>query len=108
MNYHLGALMACANTWRTQAKTKTVEASALFALEKENTSLKEEKERLARHWGRQEEPYKDSFRIAQKAKEEASKRLHEAGQVHAELLGQIVPLRVKVVELQDVAEASKA
>jgi len=48
------------------------------------------------------------LRLVQKAKEDASKRLHEAGQAHAELLGQLVPLRVKVVELQDAAEASKA
>ena len=87
MNFYLGAFMACANTWRDRAKAKIIEASALQALEKENASLKEEKETLARHSARQEEAYKDSLRLAQKAKEEARKRLHEAGQAHAELLG---------------------
>jgi len=77
-------------------------------LEKANASLKEEKDSLSRRWERQEEAYKDSLRLIQKAKEDASKRLHEAGQAHAELLGQLVTLRVKVVELQDAAEASKA
>ena len=87
MNFYLVAFMACANTWREKARAKTAEASALQALEKENASLKEEKETLACRWACQEEAYKDSLRLAQKVKEEASKRLHEAGQVHAELLG---------------------
>jgi len=108
MNYYMGAFIACANTWRDQAKAKAIEVSAFQALEKENVMLKEEKETLSRRWERQEEAYKDSLRLIQKAKEDTSKRLHEAGQAHVELLGQLVPLRVKVVELQDAAEASKA
>jgi len=48
MNYYMGAFIGCANTWRAQAKTRVVEASAFQALEKENASLKEEKETLAR------------------------------------------------------------
>jgi len=103
MNYCMDAFIACANSWRAQAKTKAVETSARQALEKENASLKEEKKR----WERQEEAYKVSLKVAQKAKEEASKRLHEAGQAHAELLSQIVPLRVKVVELEGEVETSK-
>jgi len=104
----LGAFMACANTWRDKAKAKASEAFAIQALEKENASLKEEKETLARRCARQEEAYKDSLKLAQKAKEEASKRLHEAGQAHAELLGQVVPLHVQVVDLKDTVETSKA
>ena len=80
MNFYLGTFMACANTWRDQATTKASEVSAIQALEKECASPKEEKRR-------REEAYKDSFKVAQKAKEEASKRLHEAGQAHVELLG---------------------
>jgi len=49
MNYYMGAFIACANTWCAQAKTKAVEASALQTLEKENASLKEEKDRMAQH-----------------------------------------------------------
>jgi len=77
-------------------------------LEKENASLKEEKERLARHWEHQEEAYKVSLKVAQKSKEEASKRLYDVGQAHAELLNQVVPLRVKIVELEDAAKTSVA
>ena len=44
---------------------------------------------------------------AQKAKDAANKRLHEAGQSYTELLGQVVPLRTEVAELKDAAEASK-
>ena len=108
MNFYLGAFATCANTWRGQAKARVDELSTLQALEKENASLKEEKECLACHWARQEEAYKDSLRIAQKAKEEASKRLHEAGQAHVELLAQMVPLRVQVADLKDTMETSKA
>jgi len=45
--------------------------------------------------------------MAQKAKEEASKRLHEAGQAHVELLNRVVPLQVQVADLKDAVEASK-
>ena len=45
--------------------------------------------------------------MAQKAKEEASKRLHEAGQAHVELLNQVVPFHVKDVELEGEVETSK-
>jgi len=75
-----------------QAKAKGVEAFAFQTLEKEVASLKEEKERLATHWGRQEDAYKTSLRVVQKAKEEANKRLHEESQANAELLNQVVPL----------------
>jgi len=71
-------------------------------------SLKEEKQTLERHWLRQEETYKDSLKEAQKAKDPVSKRLHEVGQAHAELLGQVVPLRVQIADLKDVVETSKA
>ena len=62
---------------------------------------------MARRWERQEEAYKVSLKMAQKAKQEASKRLHEARQAHAELLNQVVPLRVQVADLKDAVEASK-
>jgi len=106
--YYMGTFMACASTWREQAKAKAIEASNLQALEKEVASLKEEKERLARHWEGQEEAYKVSLKVAQKSKEKANKRLHEVGQAHAELLNQVVPLRVKVADLEDAAKASEA
>ncbi|XP_068503709.1 WEB family protein At5g16730, chloroplastic-like [Phaseolus vulgaris] len=76
--------------------------------EKEVASLKDEKERLAQHWACKEVAYKDSLKIGQKAKEDASKRLHEVGQAHAELLNQVVPLRVKIVELEDATKAYEA
>jgi len=40
MNYYMGAFIACANTWRDQARAKVIEASALQAMEKENALLK--------------------------------------------------------------------
>ena len=77
-------------------------------MEKEVASLKEEKEKLATHWGRQEDAYKTSLRVAQTGKEEANKRLHKVSQANAELLTQVVPLRVKIADLEAAAETSKA
>jgi len=73
MNYYMDAFIAYANTWQAQAKTRAVEASTFQALEKENASLKEEKDSLARRWEHQVEAYKVSLKVAQKSKEEASK-----------------------------------
>jgi len=58
---------------------------------------------LARGWEHQEEAYKTSLRVAQKAKEEAIKLLHEVAQTNAELLDQMVPLRVKIADLEEAA-----
>jgi len=38
MFYYMGAFMACANTWREQAKARAIEASTLQALKKEVAS----------------------------------------------------------------------
>ena len=106
MYYYMGLFMSCAYTWHKQSRAKAAQASAFQALEKEVASLKEgqeklkkEKERLAAHWGRQEGAYKESLRVAQKAREEANKRLHEVAQAQAELLTEVVPLRTKIVDL---------
>jgi len=45
------------------------ELSTLKALEKELASLMEQKQIHERHWARQEDAYKDSFKEAQKAKD---------------------------------------
>ena len=108
MTYYLGAFLACATTWRDQARAKASELSALQALEKECASLKEEKQTLVRHWTRQEEAYKDSLKEAQKVKDAANKRLHEAGQTYTELLGKVVPFRVENADLKDAAKTSEA
>ena len=52
--YHMGVFMSCAYSWYEQSRAKVAQASAFQALEKEVASLKEEKVRLAAHWGRQE------------------------------------------------------
>ena len=115
MYYYMGLFMSYAYTWHKQSRAKTAQASAFQALEKEVASLKEgqeklkeEKERLAAHWGRQEGAYKESLRMAQKAREEANKRLHYVAQTQAELLIVVVPLCTKIADLEAVAETSKA
>ncbi|XP_068474910.1 uncharacterized protein [Phaseolus vulgaris] len=104
----MGVFMSYAHSWHMQARAKAVKASAFQALEKEVASLKEEKERLATHWGRQEDAYKTSLKVAQKAKEEANKRLHEVSQANAELLNQVVPLRVKITDLEEAGKTFEA
>ena len=115
MYYYMGLFMSCAYIWHKKSRAKTAQASAFQALEKEVASLKEGqeklkegKERLAAHWGCQEGAYKESLRMAQKAREEANKRLHEVAQAQAELLNEVVPLPTKIADLEAVAETSKA
>jgi len=69
--------------------------------------LKEQTQAQEHRWFHQEVSYKETLKETQQAKDVANKRLHEAGQTYAELLGQTVPLRVKIAELQDAAETSK-
>ena len=45
--------------------------------------------------------------MAQRAREEANKRLHEVAQAQAELLNEVVPLRTKIADLEAATEASK-
>jgi len=42
MVYYLGAFLACATSWRDQARAKASELSTLQAFEKELASLKEQ------------------------------------------------------------------
>jgi len=46
--------------------------------------------------------------VAQKAKEEANKRLHDVSQANDEVLNQVVPLRVKIIDLEEAAKTSEA
>ena len=46
--------------------------------------------------------------MAQKAREEANKWLHEVAQAQAGLLNKVVPLRTKIAGLETAAETSKA
>ena len=114
-HFAIPIFMSCAYTWHKQSRAKTAQNSAFQALKKEVASLKEdkerlkeEKERLAAHWGRQEGAYKESLGVAQKAREEANKRLHEVAQAQAGLLNEVVPLHTKIADLEMAAETSKA
>jgi len=102
--YCIREYLSNARSWREQAEAK---ANDCLALEKELALLKEQTQARKRRWFHQEVSYKETLKEAQQAKDAANKRLHEAGQTYAELLGKIVPLRVKIAELQDAVEASK-
>ena len=64
--YYMGAFMSCAHSCHAQARAKAIKASTFQA--QEVASLKEEKERLATHWGRQEDAYKTSLGWRKKQK----------------------------------------
>ena len=102
--YCVGEYLSNARSWREQAEAK---ANRCLALEEELTSLKEQTQAQERRWFHQEVSYKETLKEAQKAKDVANKRLHEAGQSYTKLMGQVVPLRTDVAEIKDVAEASK-
>jgi len=108
MPYYMGAFLAIALEWRTQAKSKTVEMQALQALKREVATLKEEKLKLERLWEHKEDAYKTSLMETRKAEEAANLKLHEAGQRYADLLGSMVPLQAEVAELKAAAINSKA
>ena len=103
--YSFREYLSHACSWREQAEAK---ASDRQVLENELALLKEQTKTQERRWFHQEVAYQDTLKEAQKAKEEANKRLHEAGQKYVELLGQTVPLRVEIAELKDAIEASKS
>ena len=102
--YCIGEYLSNARSWREQAEAK---ANDCLALEKELALLNEQTQAQERRWFHQEVSYKETLKEAQQAKNATNKRLHEAGQTYAQLLGQTVPLRVKIDELQDAVEASK-
>ena len=106
--YHMGAFMSCAHSWHMQARAKGAQVFTFRALEKKVASLTEEKEKLANRWGRQEEAYKATLKVSQKANEDVNKQLHEVAQANVELLNQVVPLRTKIIDLEAAAETSKA
>jgi len=55
MAYYLGAFLACATSWRDQARAKASELSTLQTLEKELATLKEQQQIQERRWARQED-----------------------------------------------------
>ena len=74
MPFYLGAFLAVALDWRTQARNAASHTQALQALKEEVATLKEEKEAL----GRQNVVYQASLKLAQEAKEEAERQPDEA------------------------------
>jgi len=103
MPFYLGAFLVVALDWRAQARNATLNTQALQALEARVVALEEEKETL----GRQNEAYQASLKLAQEAKEEAERQLHEAMEFQADFYVREVSLQVQITDLQDMVEASE-
>ena len=103
MPFYLGAFLAVALDWRTQARNAASNTQALQALKEKVAALEEENEAL----GRQNEAYQASLKLAQEAKEEADRQLGEAMELEADFYVREVSLQVQITDLQDMAEASE-
>jgi len=66
MPYYMGAFLAIALDWRTQAQAKAIEVRTIQALQREVTTLKEERSKL-------EVTYQASLAEIQKARETVKK-----------------------------------
>jgi len=78
----IGEYFSNARSWREQDEAK---ANRCLALKEELVSLKEQTRAQERRWLHQEVSYKETLKEAQKAKDFANERLHEAGQSYTEL-----------------------
>jgi len=99
LGLNFGALHAQSNALitRTEARVALVEAKA-----KEETAL------LARLFVTRETAQKQELTSLYQAEQDLSKRLHDKSQEAVELEAKILPLRIRVSELEEAAEASKA
>ena len=74
MPFYLGAFLAVALEWRSQARNAVLQAQTLQALETKATTLEEEMRTL----GRQNEAYQTSLKQTQESKAETERKLAEA------------------------------
>ena len=95
MPFYLGAFLAVALQWRTQARNVVLQTQTLQALKTRVAALDEEKKTL----GCQNEAYQTTLKQAQEAKEEAEKQLAEAVELQADSYAREVTLQVQVTGL---------
>jgi len=101
MPFYLGAFLAVALEWRSQARNGVLQTQTLQALETRLAALEEEKKTL----GCQNEAYQTTVKQAQEAKEEAEKQLVEAVELQVDSYAREVTLQVQVTGLQGMVEA---
>ena len=101
MPFYLGAFLAVALEWRSQARNAVLQTQTLQALETKATTLEEEMKAL----GRQNEAYCSSLKQAQESRAEAERKLAEALELQADFYAREVALQVQVAGLQEVVKA---
>ena len=103
MPYYMGAFLAVALDWRSQAQSVAKGKEALRKLKQEVGALKEKKQA----WGLREEAHQASLKLAQKGKEGAEAYAHEVEQAYADLLAHLTSHQIQNIGLQEVARASE-
>ena len=101
MPFYLGAFLAVALEWRSQARNAVLQAQTLQALETKATTLEEKMRTL----GRQNETYQTSLKQMQESKAETERQLAEALELQAGLYTREVALQVQVTGLQESLKA---
>ena len=103
MPYYMGAFLAVAIKWRTQARNAINGREALRKLRQEVGALKEEKH----NWGLQEEASQSLLKLAHEGREGAEAYARELEQVHADQLAQLTSYQIQNIGLQEAALASE-
>jgi len=101
MPFYLGAFLAVALEWRSQARNAVLQAQTLQALEAKATTLEEEMRTL----GRQNEAYQTSLKQTQESKAETERQLAEALELQAGFYTREVALQVQITGLQELVKA---
>jgi len=103
MPYYMGAFLAVALDWPSQARSVAKGREALRKLKQEMGPLKEEKQA----WGLREEAHQASLKLAQEGKEGAEAYAHEVEQAYADLLAHLTSHQIQNIGLQEAARASE-
>ena len=101
MPFYLGAFLAVALEWRSQARNAVLQAQTLQALDTKATTLEEEMRTL----GRQNEAYQTYLNQIQESKAETERKLAEALELQADFYAREVALQVQVAGLQELVKA---
>jgi len=101
MPYYMGAFLAVALDWRSQAQSAAKGKEILGKLKQEMGALKQEKQT----WGLGEEAHQASMKLAQEGKEGAESYAHEVEQAYVDMLAHLTSQQIQNIGLQEVARA---
>jgi len=99
----MGAFLAVALKWRTQARSAAKGREVLRKLRQEVRALKEDKQA----WGLREEASQASLKLAHEGREGAEAYARELEQAYVDQLGLLTSFQVQSIGLQEAALASE-